>query len=105
MREPQPVQALTDRAEVIRYMRSATPVFDVLEDVRDLFDETVVVPSGPSLMSDGRWIWRVDSIHYLSRYSLSIPEEFLHHVREAGYRPPASLPSTDEFEAAVLAYF
>ncbi|WP_405179648.1 hypothetical protein OG225_38745 [Nocardia sp. NBC_01377] len=86
-------------------MRSATTVFDVLEDVTDLFRPGNVIPGGSSLISDGRWIWRVDSIHYLADHPLAFPEAFLRHVRSAEYRPPTALPSNDEFDLAVLTYF
>ncbi|MEV0296679.1 hypothetical protein [Nocardia sp. NPDC050710] len=105
LREARATQPLTDRQEILRYMRSATPVFDVLEDVVDLVNNTTVIPSGPSLISDGVWIWRVDSIHYLANYHFDFPEAFLFHVRNVGYRPPTSLPSTDEFDAEVMSYF
>ncbi|MEV6277763.1 hypothetical protein [Nocardia sp. NPDC051832] len=105
LRESQATQALGDQQEILRYMRAATPVFDVLEDVLDLVDNTITIPSGPSLISDGRWIWRVDSIHYLTTYRLAFPDEFVQHVRSQNYRPPLTIPATDEFDAEVLTYF
>ncbi|MEV0249033.1 hypothetical protein AB0H76_20690 [Nocardia sp. NPDC050712] len=105
LRESQATEALTDQQEILQYMRAGTPVFDVLEDVVDLVDSTTTIPSGPSLISDGQWIWRVDSIHYLSSYRLAFPDSFVQHVRATNYQPPRSLPATDEFDAAVLAYF
>ncbi|MEU8896231.1 hypothetical protein [Nocardia sp. NPDC048505] len=105
LRESQATQALGDQQEILQYMRSATPVFDVLEDVVDIVNNSTMIPSGPSLISDGQWIWRVDSIHYLSSYRLAFPEAFVQHVRAQNYRPPVSLPATDEFDAEVLSYF
>ncbi|WP_097245139.1 hypothetical protein [Nocardia amikacinitolerans] len=105
LREAQATQPLTDRQAILEYMRSAPPVFDVLEDVTDLLDDSTVIPGGPSLISDGRWIWRVDSIHYLATYRFNFPEEFLFHVRDSGYRPPTEVPDSDEFDAEVLSYF
>ncbi|MBF6211536.1 hypothetical protein IU487_10810 [Nocardia puris] len=105
LREASNTQPLTDRQAILDYMRAAPPVFDVLEDVVDLFDNTTVIPGGSSLLSDGQWIWRVDSIHYLATYRLAFPEPFLYHVRGANYQPPAAAPDNDEFDAAVLTYF
>ncbi|MFC9896552.1 hypothetical protein ACFVMC_22935 [Nocardia sp. NPDC127579] len=105
LRQSQATQALADQREIIEYMRAGTPVFDVLEDVLDIVDNATMIPSGPSLISDGHWIWRVDSIHYLSTYRLAFPDAFVQHVRAADYRPPVSLPATDEFDAEVLSYF
>ncbi|MGW0245607.1 hypothetical protein ACWDYH_03100 [Nocardia goodfellowii] len=105
LRESQAVRALTDQQQILGYMRAGTPVFDVLEDVVDLVDNSTVIPGGPSLISDGRWIWRVDSIHYLTHYRLAFPETFVQHVRGSDYRPPLTIPATDEFDAAVLSFF
>lgn len=105
LRESQATQTLGDQQDILNYMRAATPVFDVLEDVVDIVDNTTMIPSGPSLLSDGQWIWRVDSIHYLGTYRLAFPEPFVQHVREQNYRPPLTLPATDEFDAEVLTYF
>lgn len=105
LRAAQATQPLTDRQAILEYMRSAPPVFDVLEDVTDLLDGSTAIPGGPSLISDGRWIWRVDSIHYLATYRLNFPEKFLFHVRDADYQPPTAVPDSDEFDADVLSYF
>lgn len=96
---------IEDRERVLGYMRAAPGVFDVLDVLKDLINDTDQIMSASSLISDGVWIWRVDSMHYLSRYDLDIPEEFLRHVRERNYEPPASIDFTPEFESRMLTYF
>ncbi|MEV6274652.1 hypothetical protein [Nocardia sp. NPDC051832] len=105
LREQSAGQQLSDWEAVLEYMRSAPAVFDVLDVVADVFDPATQISSASSLHSDGQWIWRVDSIHYLSKYHFPVPEEFLRHVRAAGYQPPSAAPSSEEFDAAVLTYF
>ncbi|WP_227984237.1 hypothetical protein [Nocardia spumae] len=88
------------------YMEACTPVFDVLEDVVDLVDGREWIRSGPTLLSDGAWIWRLDSVHYLRHYSLDIPQEFLDHVQSRDYRPVDDVDaSAPEFDDAISAYF
>ncbi|WP_297616161.1 hypothetical protein [Nocardia sp.] len=95
-----------DRNLVAEYMKTATPVFDVPGDVTDLLDTAESIRSGPSLVSDGEWIWRVDSIHYLENYALDIPVEFLDHVRGRNYQPSGDVDVSDpKFDAAIAAYF
>lgn len=98
-------RTIGDRESVLEYMRGAPGVFDVLDVLEDLINDTDQIMSASSLVSDGIWIWRVDSMHYLSRYDLDIPEEFLLHVRQRNYDPPKSIDFTPDFEAGMLVYF
>ncbi|WP_067885838.1 hypothetical protein [Nocardia vaccinii] len=98
-------RVIEDRAEIVAYMRSAPGVFDVLDVLTDLVDGDQRIMSASSLISDGEWIWRVDSVHYLANYGLDIPEEFLRHVRGRKYTPPTEVDDSDEFDSAVLQYF
>ncbi|AYF76578.1 hypothetical protein D7D52_25295 [Nocardia yunnanensis] len=99
-------QPIEDRGLVAGYMKAGTPIFDVPGDVTDLIDPAKSIRSGPSLVSDGVWIWRVDSIHYLENYSVQIPAEFLDHVRGRNYQPSSDVDVADpRFDAAIAAYF
>ncbi|MBF6144936.1 hypothetical protein [Nocardia nova] len=95
-----------DREQIADYMAACAPIFDVLEDVVDLVEGREWIRSGPTLVSDGTWIWRLDSIHYLRHYSLDIPQEFLEHVRNREYRPATDVDaSAPAFDDAISAYF
>ncbi|MFE6862793.1 hypothetical protein [Nocardia sp. NPDC057668] len=96
---------IEDRDSVLAYMRSAPVVFDVLDVADDLIDGADRIMSASSLISDGTWIWRLDSIYYLSRYDLGFPEDFLRHVRRLDYRAPEQLDFTPELHADLLVYF
>ncbi|MBL1075199.1 hypothetical protein JK358_12430 [Nocardia sp. 2] len=97
---------IEDRDLVAQYMNSATPIFDVAADVTDLLNPAQSIPSGPSLLSDGEWIWRADSVHYLANYPLTIPPQFLTHVRANAYRPAPGVDVANPlFDDAITAYF
>ncbi|WP_433562080.1 hypothetical protein ACQP1O_31835 [Nocardia sp. CA-151230] len=98
-------RVIGDRARVLEYMCAAPGVLDVLDVLTDMINNTDKIQSASSLISDGEWIWRVDSIHYLSRYDLDIPDEFLQHVRARNYEPPNAMDFTPEFESEMLKYF
>ncbi|EFE79217.1 protein kinase [Streptomyces filamentosus] len=83
-------QVLDDRDRVIAYMKTEEfGALDYMSAVPDLLDQKEFVLGGPSLHTDGVWVWRTDSIHYFEKHRLEIPEEFLRHVRAGGYRPRA----------------
>ncbi|MFE3984324.1 hypothetical protein ACFXPR_07555 [Nocardia tengchongensis] len=106
LRESGAGEPIEDRKLVVRYMKAGTPVFDVPGDVSDLIDPAKSIRSGPSLVSDGEWIWRVDSIYYLENYTVAIPAEFLDHVRGRNYQVSGAIDVADpRFDAAIAAYF
>ncbi|MGW1295414.1 protein kinase domain-containing protein [Streptomyces sp. NPDC002533] len=83
-------QVLDDRDRVIAYMNTEKfGALDYMSAVPDLLDQEEFIPGGPSLHTDGVWVWRTDSIHYFDKHRLEIPEDFLRHVRAGGYRPRA----------------
>lgn len=100
----QPVEIM-DRARVVDYMRAVTPAFDVLDVTVDLVDGATKVKSGSSLVTDGVWVWRTDSIRHLAAHGLPIDPDFLEHVRARDYRAPEDVEVTDELEDALLRYY
>lgn len=97
--------ATGDRERIAQYMESSPGVLDVLDVVTDVLNNTDRIASASSLISDGEWIWRVDSVHYFGKYNLEIPEEFLEHVRMRNYVPPNDVTLSPEFESEMLEYF
>ncbi|MCX5414948.1 protein kinase [Streptomyces sp. NBC_00059] len=79
---------LEDRAQVIAYMKTEEfAAIDYMSAIHDLLDQEEFILGGPSLHTDGAWVWRTDSIHYFEKHQLEIPEDFLRHVRGSDYRP------------------
>ncbi|MEV0433793.1 hypothetical protein [Nocardia sp. NPDC050413] len=94
-----------DREQILNYMRKARAILDVMGEAPDLFTEGADIEGGPSLYSDGVWIWREDSLKYLAEQSITLPAEFLEHVRSLDYVPRQFDTRDPEFDAAFLAYF
>ncbi|MFI6870189.1 hypothetical protein [Nocardia sp. NPDC050406] len=106
LHESRTAEGVEDRERVIEYMKAGTPVFDVMGSAPDLLGGSNGIGSGQSLVSDGEWIWRVDSIHYLAHHPLAIPESFLVHVRARNYVPDSDVNVADaKFDAAIQTYF
>jgi hypothetical protein len=90
---------------VVQYLRSGVPVYDVMEATLDPLDNNVSVSGGPSLISDGTWVWREDLAYYVERYKLGLPREFLSSALERGKvaaDDPGSIVA--RWEDAVAAY-
>jgi hypothetical protein len=99
-------RVISDRSKIAEYMNAGIPVFDIMEDVVDLIDGREWIRGGPSLLTDGEWLWRRDSIYYLRNYPLDIPDQFLDHVRRRNYQPSTEVDVADEsFDEAIAAYF
>jgi hypothetical protein len=62
---------------VVRYLNSGVPVFDVMGATSDPFDRSIQIPGGPSLVTDGVWIWRYDLAYFVQRYLVGLPDEFV----------------------------
>ena len=74
-------------ADVVRYLGSGVPVLDVMEMSRDVLDGSRVGATG-SLLTDGSWYWREDLAHYVSKYHLRLPAEFIDHAARRAYTVP-----------------
>jgi len=72
---------------VLEYLSKGTGVIDFMEATRDPFDRAKYISGGPSLFSDGEWIWRHDLEHYVRFYRIGLPEEFLARVRRVPTAP------------------
>jgi hypothetical protein len=89
MRDISASEPSTDEAALIDYLRSGHQLFDVPETAFDVLQHDLKIVGGPSLLSDGMWIWRLDLPHYVGRYHLRLPREFVDHVRANEYAVPA----------------
>ncbi|WP_280443868.1 hypothetical protein [Nocardia brasiliensis] len=94
-----------DRDRILEYLRKAPEVFDVMEAVPNLITGEGWIQGGSSLHSDGVWIWRTDSIEYLTARPLALPDEFVQRVRANDYVPPQYDLLDDAFREAYLRYF
>lgn len=94
-----------DREQILDYMRNVRAIFDVMGSSDHLFAEGTDIEGGPSLYSDGVWIWREDSLEYLAGQPLLLPAEFVERVRSFDYTPQTFDTRDPDFDAAFLSYF
>lgn len=62
---------------VVEYLSEGQPLVDVMQANLDPIDGRTRIPGGPSLETDGRWVWRNDLRYFVQKYRLGLPAEFL----------------------------
>ncbi|MFI0967432.1 hypothetical protein ACH4S8_39490 [Streptomyces sp. NPDC021080] len=78
-----------DEAEIVAYLGQGVAIWSETSAGTDVLDPEGPVLSGiGSLSTDGTWLWRQDLPYYLGTYHVSLPRDFLAHVRRARYRVP-----------------
>lgn len=93
--EPQPsihehvlAAALPDADRVVDYLRAGHRLLDFMDISNDLFDSSRQVLGGPSVLTDGDWMWRDDLAYYVQRHRVTPPGEFLDLMRRRHYIMP-----------------
>jgi hypothetical protein len=81
-------QPLADIDEVVAYLRAGHVLIDFMDIQDDVFDNSRQVLGGPTILTDGEWLWREDLAYYAGRHNVALPEEFLAHIRRHAYVVP-----------------
>ena len=71
----------SERAAVVAYLKAGLGVLDVTESTADPLNPKNHISGGPSLLTDGKWVWRFDLSHYVEHYGVELPAHFLADVR------------------------
>jgi hypothetical protein len=78
-----------DESDIVAYLRDGPEIWSEMSAGTDVLD-----PQGPTLVAigslhtDGSWLWRKDLPYYVAKYHLSLPVEFIAHVRGLEYKIP-----------------
>lgn len=76
-----------DEAAIVNYLRRGTIFIYSPGVVFDVLDGSGPIGSG-SIRTDGVWAWPDDLPHYVERYHVALPNEFVEHARALGWTPP-----------------
>lgn len=72
---------------LIRYLRSGVPYIISPGAVRDVYDGSGPIGTG-TILTDGEWAWPDTLSHYVEKYHLELPQEFVSHATSAGFTIP-----------------
>ncbi|GAA3348357.1 hypothetical protein GCM10020358_66550 [Amorphoplanes nipponensis] len=81
-------QPLPDIDRVVAYLRAGHVLIDFMDVQDDVFDSSRQVLGGPTVLTDGEWLWRDDLAYYAGRHNVALPGEFLARIRRCGYVVP-----------------
>jgi hypothetical protein len=79
---PQP-----DEDAILKYLQNGTQVVAVAGLAVDLLSKDGEIIGPPHEFSDGVWSWTSDVIHYVKRYHVRVPAEFVEHMRNSDWLP------------------
>ncbi|AEW94697.1 MULTISPECIES: hypothetical protein [Streptomycetaceae] len=77
-----------DEEQILAYLESCSEIFITQGAELDVISHDELIVGAGSLITDGVWVWPIDFVHYLRRYHLALPDDFLAHVRKNGYQAP-----------------
>ena len=89
-----------DTAAVVQYLRTAVLFVASSGIVRDVLDPAQPIVAAGHLMTDGEWVWPSYLVHYVAKYNVTLPNEFLAAMKARNFKPPAE----NEVDVRALAF-
>ena len=77
-----------DTEKSMNYLRAGVPFMLIAGVTRDWLSEDQKVIGPPHVLTDGKWSWTADVSYYLERYGLSLPEDFVTHMKSNDWKVP-----------------
>ena len=102
LREQRSTRRTRSEARIVAYLRGGHMLAAIMEGMTDVLDGTPFDEGSgcSSLLTDGVWVWRRDLAHYVERYHVPLPDEFVRHLVEAGFEVPDLSPQALDALAA-----
>jgi|OM-RGC.v1.031442003 hypothetical protein len=83
---------------LLDYLFNAPVVLAGRQITHDRFDHAA--PPIPIVyVSDGLWVWSMETATYIDRYNFALPPEFLKHVVQQGGAPPDRVSDAEKSAA------
>lgn len=87
-----------EKARLLDYLFNAPVVLAGRRMTHDRFD-SAAPPIPVVFVSDGPWVWSIETATYIDRYNLGLPFEFLKHVVQQGGVPPTRVSDAEQSAA------
>jgi hypothetical protein len=87
-----------EEGRIVSYLNTGIGLAGVGKYVGDVLNPDARFAVSPSLLTDGKWLWRADLPYYVSTYHVGLPSEFVDQMRENGW----TVPVLSQAEVSVL---
>jgi hypothetical protein len=74
--------------KIVLYLRQGVCVAAIGRYLEDVLDPSCRLPLCRHLHTDGTYLWRLDVAHYVEKYHLRLPREFVEHMTKLNWQPP-----------------
>jgi hypothetical protein len=74
--------------KIVAYLRNGVCVGARGGFVQDVLDPSSSVPLHAHLYTDGKYLWALDIAHYVEKYHLRLPSDFIAHMASRNWKPP-----------------
>lgn len=74
--------------KVVAYLRNGICIGARGCYVDDVLDPSSRVPLVAHTYTDGTYYWRLDIAHYVEKYHLRLPSDFISHMASMNWKPP-----------------
>ncbi|MFF9285793.1 hypothetical protein [Streptomyces griseosporeus] len=78
-----------DEERIVAYLESSTEIYSTMGAEQDVITGDTWIAGAGSLVTDGTWLWLAELAHYVRHHHVSLPAEFLTHIRNNAYASPA----------------
>jgi hypothetical protein len=92
LRESLRESPIENEHKVIDYLSHGVLFVATFGLASDVLDDKGALIGPPHILTDGIWAWPKDLIHYVKKYHIYLPEEFVSHMKANHWKVP---PETD----------
>jgi hypothetical protein len=75
-------------AEIAIYLEKSPNYSALGKVVRDALDPACTIPLYPGTNTDGLYLWPLELAHYVRKYHVRLPEQFLERMKSLDWNPP-----------------
>ncbi|EJZ17373.1 hypothetical protein NE852_12940 [Rhizobium sp. Pop5] len=83
--------ALQENARIVSYLRSGALFIASPGLSRDVLSDEHPIIGSLALWTDGTFLWPSDLSHYVEKYSVGLPREFIKHMEGNAWTVPAGI--------------
>lgn len=80
--------------EIVAYLESGSTILEFVSPTTDPYNSSDQVPN--IILTDGLYVWDAIIIHWIKKYRVRLPDEFLTHYENMKSKKKGSIPLPDD---------